>query len=603
MNAKFNKSLRISLLLAILFVHLGLDHPQPAYAAAPSHDNFINAKVIGGITYIDENVDTTQATPRGDAVPGDGSDPDNVGPCTDGVQLNIGNNTVWYRYTPSVQETISVDTIGTNYDAYLAVWTGTVGSLNLVACNDDNFNGFAELSFTGNPGVTYYIQVAQFNGYENGTPAAPTGGLLQFHVYITNLDVSVGNSLRNSYYLYNASVLTDYYPALLDGPVKVTSTIGENIFTSQRVTSGDSYNELMGFPANQLTTEYWFPYYDHGYPNVTGSNMRTWILIGNASSTQDANVQVYIGGVLQTVPNTNTIPPTTTFVIPPGGNVTPRWIGLQRGPVRVVSTNGVPIFTSQRVFTSTNNAFDEKLGYPANQFTTEYWFPWYDDVNMTNHILVGNTSSSQTASVQIFIGGVLRGTYNIPANGVLQQRYPGLIGGPVQVRSTNGVNIVVSQKSVSGTKKSYNEVMGYPYNQFTNTYWFPWYDHGYPNVIGSNMRTWILVGNPSTTQTANVQIYIGGVLMEDSTSQTTPKPTTFTIPPRGNITPRWIGLQGGPVQIVSNIPIFASERVFTVPNSIFNEAMGIPGNQLTSEYWYPWYDSQYMNNFLLVSKP
>lgn len=600
MKPILHKYLRISLLLVILFVNLGLEHPQAVYAAAPSNDNFVNAKVIDSITYIDQDVDTTLATPRGDAIPGDGSDPDNVGPC-DGEFLNIGNNTVWYRYTPSVQETISVDTIGTNYDAYLAVWTGTVGNLNLVACNDDNFNGIAELSFIANPGVTYYIQVAQFNGYEGGTPAAPTGGLLQFHVYITNLDVYVGPARQDSYYLYNNNVLVDSYPSLLDGPVKVTSTIGENIFTSQRVTSGDSYNELMGFPANQLTTEYWFPYYDHGYPTVTGSNMRMWILVGNASNTQTADVQIYIGGVLQTVPGSN--PPVTTFSIPPGGNVTPRWIGLQRGPVRVVSTNGVPIFTSQRVFTSTNNAFDEKLGYPANQFTTEYWFPWYDDKNMTNHILVGNTSSSQAASVQIYIAGVLRGTYNIPANGVLQQRYPGLIGGPVQVRSTNGVNIVTSQKSVSGTKRSYNEVMGYPFNQFATTYWFPWYDHGYPNVIGSNMRTWILVGNPSTTQTATVQIYIGGVLMEDPNSTSTPKSTTFTIPPRGNVTPRWIGLQGGPVQIVSNIPIFASERVFTVPNSIFNEAMGIPGNQLTSEYWYPWYDSQNMSNFLLVSKP
>jgi hypothetical protein len=258
MKPILHKYLRISLLLVILFVNLGLEHPQAVYAAAPSNDNFVNAKVIDSITYIDQDVDTTLATPRGDAIPGDGSDPDNVGPC-DGEFLNIGNNTVWYRYTPSVQETISVDTIGTNYDAYLAVWTGTVGNLNLVACNDDNFNGIAELSFIANPGVTYYIQVAQFNGYEGGTPAAPTGGLLQFHVYITNLDVYVGPARQDSYYLYNNNVLVDSYPSLLDGPVKVTSTIGENIFTSQRVTSGDSYNELMGFPANQLTTEYWFP--------------------------------------------------------------------------------------------------------------------------------------------------------------------------------------------------------------------------------------------------------------------------------------------------------------------------------------------------------
>jgi hypothetical protein len=586
---------RLMLLLIILLVNLGPSGSKTAYAAdPPPHDDFINAKVINSIVYTDEDVDTTAATPQGDIIPGDGSDPATVGPCpnlTGGTDvLNKGNNTVWYKYTPAVTETISVDTFGTDYDAYLAVWTGTAGNLSLVACNDENFFGQAELSFVGNPGVTYYIQVAQFNGLVPGTPAAPTGGLLKFHVYITNLDVYVGAAKQDSYYLYDGSVIVDSYPSLLDGPVKVTNTSGANIFTSQRVTSGDSYNELMGFPANQLSTEYWFPFYDHGYPTVTGSNMRTWILVGNASSLQDANVQIYIGGVLR-----------HTETIPPSGRITPRWPGLQGGPVRVVSTNGVPIFTSQRVFTTTNNAFNETLGYPANQFTTEYWFPWYDDVNMTNNILVGNTSSSQSASVQIFIGGALKGTYTIPPNGVIQPRYIGQIGGPVQVRSANGVNIVASQKSVSGPKKSYSEVMGYPFNQFATTYWFPWYDHGYPSVIGSNMRTWILVGNPSTTQSATVQIYIGGVLQTVPNSN--PPTTIFTIPPRGNITPRWIGLQNGPVQIVSNIPVFVSERVFTVPNSVFNEAMGVPDNQLTNEYWYPWYDSQYMNNFILVSKP
>lgn len=605
MNNILYKGLRAALLTIILLTSLGLGKTRTVYAAAPSHDNFADAKLINSITYEDLNVNVSEATPQYNPtnnmviLPGDGVDPDNVGPCEEGIFLNVGSNTVWYQYTPSVTESISVDTNGSTYDTYIAVWTGPAGSLNLETCNDENFSGDSELSFTATPGVTYYIQVAQFNGYFGEDYNPPTTGILQFHVFITNLDVYVGAAKQDSYYLYSDNVLIDYYPSLLDGPVRATSTIGENFFTSQRVTSGDSYNELMGYPVNQLTTEYWFPYYDHGYPNVAGSNMRTWILVGNASGTLTANVQIYIGGVLQTVPLSD--PPTTTFTIAPSGNITPRWIGLQGGPVRVVSTNGVPIFASKRVFTSTSNAFDENLGYPANQFTTEYWFPWYDDISMTNNILVGNTSSSQSASVQIFIAGVLKGSYTIPANGVIQPRYNGLRGGPVQVRSTNGVNIVTSQKSVSGLQKSYSEVMGYPFNQFTTTYWFPWYDHGYPNVVGSNMRTWILVGNPSTTQTASVQIYIGGVLQTVPNSD--PPTTTFTIPPRGNVTPRWIGLQGGPVQVISDIPVFASERVFTFPNSIFNEAMGVPGNRLTSEYWYPWYDSKNMDNFLLISKP
>jgi hypothetical protein len=142
----------------------------------------------------------------------------------------------------------------------------------------------------------------------------------------------------------------------------------------------------MGYPSNQFTTEYWFPNYDHGYPNVGGSNMRTWILVGNPSTSQTALVQIYIGGVLQHDPNNAS---STTFSIAPGKNVTPRWLGVQGGPVRVVSTNGVNIFTSERVFTVPDSVFNEMMGYPLNQMTTEYWYPWYDSTNMNNDILVG----------------------------------------------------------------------------------------------------------------------------------------------------------------------------------------------------------------------
>jgi hypothetical protein len=399
----------------------------------------------------------------------------------------------------------------------------------------------------------------------------------------SNMDVSIASNRVGCYNVNSQTTTFSSYPNVVDGPVMVTSKDGSPIFTSQVVSSGDSYNELMGYPANQLTTEYWFPYYDHGYPNVAGSNMRTWILVGNASATQSANVEIYIGGVLR-----------HSETIAPSGRITPRWVGLQGGPVRVISTNSVPIFASERVFTSTNNAFNENLGYPANQFAAEYWFPWYDDVNMSNFILVGNTSSNQPAEVDIYIAGVKKGTFSIPANSTLIRRFTGEIGGPVRVVSANGVHVVASQKSVSGPGKSYNEVLGYPSNQFETEYWFPWYDHGFPNVAGSNMRTWILVGNPNSTQTAEVDIYINGTLMNH-----------YSIAAGSNITPRWVGLQAGPVRVVSTngVPIFASERVFTAPNSVFNEMMGYPLTELTTEYWFPWYDSVNMGNQLLISKP
>jgi hypothetical protein len=59
---------------------------------------------------------------------------------------------------------------------------------------------------------------------------------------------------------------------LMDGPVEVVSDI--NVFVSQRVHNNGSFvNELMGFPNDQLTTKYWFTWYDN-------QNMTSWILIG-----------------------------------------------------------------------------------------------------------------------------------------------------------------------------------------------------------------------------------------------------------------------------------------------------------------------------------
>jgi hypothetical protein len=260
----------------------------------------------------------------------------------------------------------------------------------------------------------------------------------------------------------------------------------------------------------------------------------------------------------------------------------------------------VNIFASERVFTVPYNSFNEVMGYAASQFTTEYWFPWYDTVYMNTYLMVGNTSASQSAQVDIYVGAVKKGTYNIQPNATLKQRYANTVSGPVRVVSTNGVEVVASEYTLSGTENSFNEVMGYPFDQFETEYWFPYYDHGYPNVAGNKMRTWILVGNPSTTQSASVQIYLDGVLQSDPDH---PGVTTFSIAPGANITPRWIGVQGGPVRVTSNIPIFASERVLTVPTNAFNEFMGIPFSQLASEYWFPWYDSVYMNNKILISRP
>jgi hypothetical protein len=399
-------------------------------------------------------------------------------------------------------------------------------------------------------------------------------------------EVKIAGSLMGTYDVAGDQTLSDSYPSLINGPVEVKDPDGQPIFTSLLVLSGagNSDNELMGFPVNQFTTDYWFPWYDHGYPVVAGDYVRTWILVGNPSTTSTATVHIYIGGVEQTG---------SPFSVAPGSRVTPRWIGTIGGPVHLSSD--IPVFASEREFTVPDNSFSEMMGFPANQFTTEYWFPWYDSVNMNSIVKVGNTSSSLTANVDIYIGTTKMGSYTVLPNQTISQAYAGIVNGPVRVVATNGIDIVTSQWTLSGPSNNiFNETMGYPFDQFTTEYWFPWYDHGYPVIGGDNMRTWILVGNPSSSATAHVNIYIGGVLQTGS---------PFSIAPGSRVTPRWIGTIGGPVHVVSDIPVFSSERVFTVPTNSFNEMMGYPANQLTSEYWFTWYDSVNMYNKIYVSRP
>ena len=402
------------------------------------------------------------------------------------------------------------------------------------------------------------------------------------------VDIVIGGADKGIRALPHNTFIARSFDGLVNGPLDVFYTDGSPIFASQRATSGQSYNEVMGIPTGQLTTDYWFPAYDHSYIPGTNTNpMRMWVLVGNASATQAATVSIYIGGVKTA---------DSPFSVPAGGRVTSRWIGLKGGPVEVVSENGVKIFTSERVFTYPSNSFNEILGLPASQLTSEYWFPYYDSISMTNAIQVGNTSSSQVANVDIYIGSAWKGSFNIPPNGYITESVPQLVLGPVRVVCTNDVPVLTSQITLSGPNQAFNEVLGYPSNQFTNEYWFPAYNHAF--IPGSNtnpMRMWVLVGNPGT-RTASVDIYIAGVKMTGS---------PFSIPAGGRVTPRWIGLTDGPVRVVSTngAPVVTSERVLTYPDSVFNEMMGFPLNQMSSEYWFPYYDSVSMSNDILAGRP
>ncbi len=351
--------------------------------------------------------------------------------------------------------------------------------------------------------------------------------------------------------------------------MRVKSTNGVPIFTSQRAAYGSSFNELMGFPANQLTTEYWYTYYDNIY-------MSTWLMIGNADPNNPAKVEVYIG---------NGTTPYATYDIAVGQSIQPKYPGVANGPVRVKSTNGVKIFTSQRA--AYGSSFNELMGFPANQLTTEYWYTYYDNIYMSTWLMIGNADPNNAAKVEVYIGNGTTpyATYDIAVGQSIQPKYPGVATGPVRVKSTNGVKIFTSQRAAYGS--SFNELMGFPANQLTTEYWYTYYDNIY-------MSTWLMIGNADPNNPAKVEVYIG--------NGTAPY-ATYDIAVGQSIQPKYPGVATGPVRVKSTngVKIFTSQRA--AYGSSFNELMGFPANQLTTEYWYTYYDNIYMSTWLMIGKP
>jgi hypothetical protein len=335
---------------------------------------------------------------------------------------------------------------------------------------------------------------------------------------------------------------TPAFPSVIGGPVKVSST--QPLITSQRVIYKNSFNEIPAIPESSLETAYYFTWYDS---NTAGGVKGDWILIGNQGNT-DAMVEVYIAGTLR-----------GTYSIPVGGRVTPSYPDTTDGPVRVVSTNRQPLIVSQRVLYK--DSFNEVLGVPESKLSSEYVFTWYDNKSENsmrgNWILIGNMDTGD-AAVDVFIGGVLMGSYTVPEGGRVTPAYPGIMDGPVKVVSTNGKKLIVSQRILF--KDSFEEVQGLTTSDSGTDLWFTWYDSKTANGMNGN---WIMVTNQGNVN-ANVDIYIGGTLTQQ-----------VVLAPGENRPLSYLNTMAGPVRVVStnSQPLFVTQRVLYL-NS-FNEISGM----------------------------
>jgi hypothetical protein len=139
-----------------------------AQAQRLTNDNFSSAVVIpasSGISYQRQQI-VTAAT----------LSPNEPRPSCDSEM----ENSVWYRYTPNQAQSLAIDTIGSNYDTSLAIWTGSQAPTQEVACSRSNgTRPQASLRAELEGGITYWLQVG--GSY---LPEAGSGAILELSLRI-----------------------------------------------------------------------------------------------------------------------------------------------------------------------------------------------------------------------------------------------------------------------------------------------------------------------------------------------------------------------------------------------------------------------------------
>ena len=576
----FKKGFQVVLLLAILLFNFGAG---VAYALPPSNDNFASATVVPGVPYQQLSISTIDATIQ----TGEPAVPN----LCDGRMLAQGLHTVWYRFTPAATGLVSFDTVGSNYDTYIAVWTGTaLNNLTFYACDDDNLSSLqSQLLTSFHAGTTYYIQVAAYAGTttDPSNPADVTGGNLNFHVRFPNIDVYVpSTTLKGQYYLPGGTGERASYTGTNNGPVKLINVDTIPTIAAERVIynvygTQTSFSELMGLPESQLSTIYWFPWYN----NV---DLDTQLRFGNVSGSA-ATVHVYIGGVEMTG---------SPFSLGIGQSTRQSFTGINNGPVEILSN--VNIVAAERVIYKVYNfptSFTEMMGLPNGQLDTTYWLPWYNNVDLDTQLRFGNVTNN-TATVHVKIGGVeMTGSpFTLTGGASTRVSFAGINNGPVQIISDQ--NIVAAERviyKINGVPVSFSEMMALPNNKLDTTYVMPWYNN-------KTLDTQLRFGNVSGS-TATVHVYVGGTEMICVAPCVS---SPFTLGPGQSTRVSFPTIDNGPVQIVSDVNIVAAERVIYKVNNVntsFSEMMGLPNSLLDTTYWLPWYNNVDLDTQLRFGMP
>ena len=427
---------------------------------------------------------------------------------------------------------------------------------------------------------TFQVTGTDVAGNNDPTPAVRTWIVDTTALPVDEIHVSIGGVDRGSYLLEQGQSLRQSYPGINAGPVKIHNTNVTPVIAAERLIYkvngvNTSFSEMMGLPNGQLDNTYWLPWYN----NV---DLDTQLRFANVTSST-ATVHVWVGGSEMSG---------SPFTLAAGESTRKSFPGINSGPVKIVSNQN--IVAAERLIykvNGVNTSFTEMMALPNSQLDNTYWLPWYNNVDLDTQLRIANVTTSP-ATVHVFIGGdeVQGSPFTLLAGESTRKSFAGINDGPVKIVSNQ--NIVAAERLIykmNGKNTSFSEMMALPNSQLDTVYWLPWYNN-------ADLDTQLRFAN-ATNSTATVHIYIGGTEMQGS---------PFTLLPRESTRQSFTSINNGPVQIVSNVPIVAAERLIYRVNGVntsFTEMMALPNSELDVTYWFPWYNNVDLDTQLRFGVP
>jgi hypothetical protein len=268
----------------------------------------------------------------------------------------------------------------------------------------------------------------------------------------------------------------------------VVSTNGVDIITALRVIWKQpgvrtSYSEMMGLPVEQLSDEYWFPWYN----NLDTSVMDQGFRIANVD-TVNTTIKVMLRAT-----------ELDSFTLPAGESVRVSY-PVNDGPIRIYSEGGDDILAALRVIWTApvhgRYSYSEMMGLPVEQLSDEYWYPWYNNIDaaaMDQGLRIASVNGSGDNTVEVHVAGALLDSFTLAAGDSVRVGYP-VNAGPVRIVCTTcsgDEKIVTSLRVIwkeTGIRTSYSEMMALPGHALSTTYWFPWYNNAFPSIMDQGFR-------------------------------------------------------------------------------------------------------------------